>query len=139
MIIKKGTLKVKGLTQVQRSLKRLSTERKVRGLINPAMVWCASEMVRHLANKPYPAKLPNQKYIRTGLLSRSFVTSQEGLARHLINNTAPGRTWAIGQPQAQIHKGRWWTLLGELKANKNLLEERISGVILNSFAGGSLE
>lgn len=139
MLIKKSKLTVKGLNQFIRHLKRLSSERKVRTLVNPAMVWWTEEMVRFLKNKPYPAELPNQKYKRTGLLSASFTTTQEKLGRHLMNNEAPGRTWAIGQPQARVHKGRWWTMLDELKKNTDLLEQRIAAVIENSFSGGQVE
>jgi len=63
----------------------------------------------------YPAKLPNQVYIRTGLLGRSWKKKKVKAGFEISNNAArKGRPYAkyvvgdkMGNQQASIHQGRW--------------------------------
>lgn len=79
-------------------------------------------MARFMRNKPYPPPLPAQKYVRTGLLGRSFFSQKMGRARYAVSNDAPGRQWAIGRVQARIHKNRWWRMV-------DVVEENLSGLL----------
>ena len=66
---------------------------------------------------PYPPELPNQRYVRTGRLGRSWQHNRLGQSHLVIRNAASdkGRIysryvvgWDTGKGQARIHQGRWW-------------------------------
>jgi hypothetical protein len=101
-------VQIEGLVPLQSHLFYLDTM-GVRFAARPVAQF-SERMVRTLTNEPYPARLPNQKYIRTYLLKNSFRQARLEVARHLIQNTAPRRRYAIGPKQAEIHQGRWWTM-----------------------------
>jgi hypothetical protein len=74
--------------------------------------WGKSTRAR-LKSEPYPPKLPNQRYIRTGQLANRWAFRREEPGEWLFDNKANklGRyyaTYVISRQQAEIHQGRWW-------------------------------
>ena len=74
---------------------------------------------KHLKNKPYPPELPNQRYVRTGLLGSSYRTRKLSESSFRVWNSTPYAVWVIGKrifeapSQAAIHRGRWFTIQDE--------------------------
>ena len=71
-----------------------------------------------LRKRKYPPKLPNQKYVRTGRLGRSFTPFQRGASVFGVRNDTPYGVWVIWRgAQVSIHAGRWWTFQREVENN----------------------
>ena len=77
----------------------------------------AQDTRKFLKGKPYPPKLPFQRYVRTGRLANSWKVAKSSKNAVEILNTAhvKGNKYAVyvvgdtqGKRQAGIHKGRWW-------------------------------
>ncbi len=87
-----------------------------------------------MRKEPYPPKLPNQKYVRTGTLGRSFRAQHVKLGMWQIINRATnprGRqyaAWVIkkGFQNKQYHLGRWWTIEEKLQKNMPILTKKLS-------------
>ena len=107
-----ASVEVTGTNRVIRGLGKLG---KFAPFADRIMLRWTRGVVRKLQATPYPPTLPNQKYIRTGTLKRSFGYKKISRARYNITNTAQQRgrfypQYVIGTKQAKIHQGRWWLM-----------------------------
>lgn len=67
--------------------------------------------------KKYPPPLPNQRYVRTGNLGRSWQSRVTSVGSNQFSSTMRGEvrnsmryaSFVQGSNQANIHKGRWIT------------------------------
>jgi hypothetical protein len=76
----------------------------------------------------YPPPPSNSTYIRTGTLGRTITTRVESLGTKVVGFIGTNTVYApyvisdqeVGErgPQAEVHKGRWWTLQGVVRAAK---------------------
>lgn len=93
-----------------------------------------ADMLRH---KPYPARLPNQKYQRTYNLQRSFRAQRKGTAAWAVINRARDRrgryyaVWVIkkGMQNRKYHLHRWWTLDDTLAETAPELTKNLSAAL----------
>ena len=96
----------------------------------------SQEMRLTLKKTKYPAKLPDQKYVRTGRLANSWKVQGQGPpARYEVINTArnpkSGRLyagWVVGVNQAPIHKGRWWIAVEVVKEHSPKLVKMLNDI-----------
>lgn len=88
----------------------------------------AKREAKNLRSKPYPATLPNQKYIRTFELQRKFRAQRRGISRWAVINRRPGAVWVIkkGMQNRKVHLGRWWTIEDTLQATIPPLTKELS-------------
>ncbi len=108
-------LKIVGANRVGNKLRRLASFHKER--LNPTGKKWAQAKSKQLRQKPYPPKVPNQKYKRTGRLGRSWraMNPRPGVWT-ILNKANQGRgEYAhfvvgnkVGDGQAFMHRGRWW-------------------------------
>jgi len=76
----------------------------------------ATKQRRRLKHGAYPAKRPNQKYVRTGRLANSWQATKRADSQWSIKNTAPYSGYVVGKKdQAWMHKNRWWVFEDEMK------------------------
>ncbi len=98
--------------------------------VEPTMAEAGEEVLEYwFANKPgYPAAPPDSTYSRTMQLGDSLSTPVGGHAAALSQSKPIGgevettigtavsyAVFPIGDKQAWMHKGRWWTLSGAVK------------------------
>lgn len=57
----------------------------------------------------YAPERPGSDYIRTGMLGGGWTHVQRGPLQHTITNTVMYATYVVGERQAWMHRGRWWT------------------------------
>jgi hypothetical protein len=128
-------VQIEGLAPIIANLTRLEG----RGGLAPAdkpLQSFTRRMVKAMGKEPYPPELPNQKYVRTGLLAASFKEQRVQLAKYMLENTAPGRGWAIAKPQAQIHKGRWWTMMELVERDMGDLIDGLGEAYVKAIVNG---
>ena len=98
-----------------------------------------------LKAKPYPAKRPGQKYVRTGRLANSWAVERQGKGVVIVNR-AEGRSGpysrfvigdAKGAGQAWMHRGRWWTGRGVVDEYREALRDDIISELDRLFPRGS--
>lgn len=108
----KATLVRRGLEALRRKMPHIGRSR---------LYAHALEIVSRM--RPYPPELPGQRYVRTGLLGRSWKVKRHGETGYQISNRAYRRgryyaKWVIGTAygthQAEIHRGRWKLLRDEV-------------------------
>ena len=102
---------IRGYNRVRNALRKLASQ-------NPSLVQQVGEKrikeIRTLLRRQkYPAQRPNQKYRRSGELSRRWASQNQQTGRWAITNQAShkGRLYAgyvVGDDQAWMHRGRWW-------------------------------
>lgn len=112
------TVRVRGLEQLQNKIAKLQALEKV--VIEPTLDKWRKETRGKLKAEKYPKKLPNQVYVRTGILASSWSSKRLGRATVGLFNRAKqkGRyypQYVIGLLQAKIHQGRWWLALDVVK------------------------
>lgn len=104
-------LTVKGDDQILTDLRE--GERLLPTRVN-SIVWASVRELRaDLKRKPYPPKLPNQRYVRTGKLANSYSARRERRNLYSVRNSAPYASYVVNEgTQADIHRedGRWWTV-----------------------------
>lgn len=85
--------------------------------------------------KPYPPKRANQKYVRTGLLGRSFRAQKVKATQwRVINRAKSPKTgkeyaaWVIkkGWQNKRYHLKRWWTIDDEAEKSMPTLTKALS-------------
>ena len=119
---------VKGLDTVMARVSRVDKAMVsgVRGIISEHTV---IEAARFRKMK-YPPRLPNQRYIRTGRLGRSFGSRQSGRSVFEVYNNTPYSRWVIWLGwQAPIHAGRWWTFQKRAQSHVKRLVARLKKYI----------
>ncbi len=88
------------------------------------------EEAADLRQKKYPPRLPDQKYIRTGLLGRSFHDFRRGKTIFGVYNDTPYGKWVIWKGmQAPIHAGRWWTFQQTVQTDAKRLMRQLNKLI----------
>jgi hypothetical protein len=107
------SMKVTGVNRVRNNLRRFVSDHKK--IFDPVISDHVKGLQRLLSRKKAPAKLPRQKYIRTGRLQSSFSARKISPAVWTIRNSAPYATWVVKERvgnvgQAAIHQGRWFTI-----------------------------
>ncbi len=100
----------KGFNRVRNNLRgaAVNMKRVTNSVVQP---WGQNTRA-YMKRNPYPSKLPNQRYIRTGNTANRWYAYPAGLGSVEIGNTAKGAKWTIGDAsgggQAKIHYKRWW-------------------------------
>lgn len=106
----------------------------------------ANTVIEHLKSNvpPYPPEVPGQRYVRTGLLGRSFRTDVHPMLNLIsmkLSNVATqkGRyypPWVISKerigqagPQARVHQGRWYTLQEYAKGKMDYVKQEFEAWI----------
>ena len=118
---------VRGLDDIMKRVNALDGVRK-KGADKIIGAHARREAAR-LRRKRYPPKLPNQQYIRTGRLGRSFFSFRRGGAYGVRNDTPYG-IWVIWRgSQAPIHAGRWWTFQREIESKVKDLKRKLSTLL----------
>ena len=84
-----------------------------------------SAMMRALA---YPAKLPNQKYVRTFELKRRYRAQKRASAQWAVINRTKYAVWVIkkGMQNRKYHLGRWYTLEDKMAETMPTLTKNLS-------------
>lgn len=87
-------------------------------IVDPIMEDWSKDMRSMLKSKPYPAKRPGQKYIRTGRFANEWQARRVKAGVWEIINDATnqhGQMYSVyvtgdnhGNGQAWMHKNRWW-------------------------------
>ena len=95
-----------GLEALRDSLDRLIDLEET--VIEPGAYKWFQHIRAKLKGKPYPAKRPGQKYVRTGNLANRWAV-EEGAGSWFVRNTAPYADEVVGDRQSEYFKGRWWT------------------------------
>ena len=96
----------------------------------------AKEQRRKLKAKPYPAKRPNQKYIRTGRLANSWRAEKRAAAQWTISNSASYAFWVVSRKgQAKVHRNRWWIFEDEMEQATPKLTKNLTNRILDEWEG----
>lgn len=108
------SIKIVGLSNLEDSLDRLSKMEET--VIEPGSYKWLQGLRARLKAKPYPPKTPIQTYVRTGKLASSW-----GVTGQSITNSAGYSEWVVGDNQAKVHKGRWWTA-------REVVEEETAGL-----------
>lgn len=129
------TVDIIGLVPLQSRLSYLNETQGLRFAAAPVAKF-SQKMVKTLTAEPYPPKLPNQQYVRTFLLKNSFRQARLGVARHVIQNTAPRRRYVIGNQQADIHKGRWWKMREIIERDLEELSEALGRSYVEAIVNG---
>ena len=137
------TINIRGYDDAVRRLGivRSAYEKDVTNIMT---VW-AEDTAQQLRNKRYPPELANQKYVRTGLLGRSWKGKRVKMTTVVISNNAnSGRSqfyarYVVGDDrgvnQAQIHKGRWWIARETILVNHvPELVEKLDNLYLTRWA-----
>lgn len=111
------SFEVRGINRVRNQLRTIAAfyPRKVDDVAQVDL----QRIRRMLKAKPYPAKRPGQKYVRTGLLANKWAVERvkPGLWRIVNNASLRGRVYAgyvVGNRQAWMHKNRWWIASEEI-------------------------
>lgn len=89
---------------------------------------------KRLRRKPYPARLPNQKYQRTMELGKHFRAQKVKTGTWRIINRVRnkyGRAYAVwvvkkGMQNIKYHLGRWWTVEDETQKNAPELTKNLA-------------
>ena len=96
----------------------------------------AKKQRRALKGKPYPAKRPNQKYVRTGRLANSWSAKKRAAAQWTIQNSASYSGFVVGKTkQAWMHKDRWWIFEDEMAAAMPELTKELTARINEELNG----
>jgi hypothetical protein len=101
----------------------------------------SKDMRYMLKAKPYPPKLPNQRYIRTGRLANSWRAFRVKLGEWTIANDARSpRTSELyasrvvgdnrGLNQHHLFRGRWWIARQEIENFAGDLTRRLSRALI---------
>jgi hypothetical protein len=75
----------------------------------------------HKVQTTYPPKRPNQKYVRTFKLQRSWQTTNDagGIGGRVRSNRPDYNKWVQNFPtQAGVHRGRWNNTIQQTGQNK---------------------
>lgn len=126
---------IRGYNRVRNALRKLASQ-------NPSLVQQVGEerikAIRTLLRRQkYPAQRPNQKYRRSGELSRRWAVQNQQAGRWAITNLASrkGRLYAdyvVGPGQAWMHRGRWWlardVIEGQMKEFVRALSKEIEKI-----------
>lgn len=85
-------------------------------------------MAAMFRNKPYPARLPNQKYVRTFELRRRFRAMRAKAAHWRVINRTPYAVWVVkkGFQNIKYHAWRWWTIDDESEKTMPELTRKLS-------------
>lgn len=112
-------------------MKKLGGTLNERSVPERAMRMAQSLLINEASKRPPP--IPGSKYVRTNLLSNSWVAGPliwagSNLNGHVSNNTVYG-PWVQGDSrQARIHQGRWRTESMILSDNKDKIVRIFVGV-----------
>lgn len=119
------SVKLTGYNRVRNQLRALAAAHP--DDTDPILEKHAKTEANRLREKPYPPKLPGQKYIRTGQLGRRFRAQKRKKGQWSVINRTEYAVWVIqkGMQNKKYHEGRWWTIQDELakempKLTKNL-------------------
>lgn len=64
----------------------------------------------------YAPPRPGSDYIRTGTLGAGWQATMRGPLQHRITNPVLYAPYVVGEQQAWMHRGRWWTARRRLDA-----------------------
>lgn len=96
--------------------------------LDPILREHAQSERRRLKATPYPPKLPNQRYVRTGKLANSYAVERQAVGRYSVTNNRKGSVWVIrrGFQNRRYHLGRWYTI-------EDVIEQR-TGALTRALA-----
>ena len=125
-------LKFVGIDRVTKKMRQLS-DPKAEALVNEVQSWLDGEAQR-LQGKAYPPERPNQRYVRTGNLARSWtskILSSQATSKALkflvlLNRATYARYVVDKARQAWMHRGRWWTAQDALDENRQALVDNVA-------------
>lgn len=115
-----------GFNRVRNNLRRRASDNAV---ALDATIGAYVKSQRHkFKSLPYPPKLPNQRYRRTGNLANRWAARKTSASRWQLVNTAKYAVRVVGQvrQQAPIHRGRWWIAKEEAKKDVPELTKRLT-------------
>jgi len=120
------SVEMKGINRVKNQLRTLAALHPE--ITDPIIAAHAKKERARLKSKPYPPRLPNQKYVRTGLLANKFAHRKLGPGKHSVANTRPNGIYVIkkGWQNRQYHLGRWWTIEDALDENMPELTKNLT-------------
>ena len=106
----KHSFEMRGTNRVRNQLRTLAAVDP--DITDPVLGNHARSERRRLKSTPYPAKLPGQKYVRTGNLANRFSARRVKKGVWRVENSATYSVWVIkrGMQNRQYHRGRWWTM-----------------------------
>lgn len=130
----KAKVEIKGYNRVRNQLRKAAAAHPE--ISDPIIERHAKSERLRLKGKPYPPRLPGQKYVRTGKTASSFAAVRIKLGEWAVVNTAPNREFVITRAhQARIHRGRWYTMEDELERNMPELTEALAEAIEREMEG----
>lgn len=114
-------------TGIQQRARELGKHTQIPKAADKVLGDFVKDLAKGLTARPYPPPRPNQRYVRTGRLGRSWASGRVAQNKHYIDNTAraDGRYYAsrvlgnsLGKEQAWMHAGRWYVF-------RSLLDNKI--------------
>lgn len=98
---------------------------------NPIIGAHARQQRAKLKGRPYPHKLPNQKYIRTGELANRWEAIQVKPGVWRISNRRRGVVAVVkkGFQNRKYHLGRWWTVEDVLAEDMPQLTRNLTAML----------
>lgn len=128
-----------GYNRVMNRLRKLAAAHP--GKTDPIIGAHAKRERQALAKTPYPPKLPNQKYKRTGRLARSWSAVRNAPASWSVINRASHRNryyaiFVVGKFQARIHVGRWWIAKDEAAKRSPELVAALTELLIREYRNG---
>lgn len=108
-------IKIKGVKEYRRAM-RAGPDLVKRG-IRRAME-AAMNLIRR--KQKYPAPPAGSTYVRTGTLGRQLTHEVRQIGSKTVGILGSPTVYApfvIGEDQASVHRGRWWTILGLITKN----------------------
>ena len=120
------SVKMTGYNRVRNQLRAMASAHTKE--TDPVIGKHAKTQSAMLRQKPYPAMLPNQKYVRTFELKRKFRARKRAPGQWEVNNKRKGAARVIkkGMQNKAYHLGRWWTIEDTLAETMPTLTENLS-------------
>ena len=127
----KTEVELRGYNRVNNQLRALASAHT--DVTDPVIEKHTKALSAMFRGKPYPNKLPNQKYQRTYNLRRGFRAQNRGKGKWAVINRAKRRgryyaLWVIkkGFQNRKYHLGRWWTIEDESQKTMPTLTRNLS-------------
>lgn len=113
-------LTFKGVNRVANPIR--ATAAKFPEIADVVMKQWAQNVRARLKGLPYPPKLPNQRYVRTGELANRWAAVRVKVGQWSITNARPSVEYVIDEEkQARIHEGRWYVAQAEIEKDRPVL------------------
>jgi hypothetical protein len=99
-------------------------------------LWARTVVATRLRGRGhYPAPPAGSTYIRTGRLGAGWDVRMTGPLEHRIVNPTIYATYVVGERQAWMHRGRWWTARQRIDAALPDLVRQMRQAVANLLRG----